>query len=246
MNITNSSFDALPDASLYPADLARAASVFGVARAVVERQVADALVQSVTLHPAGLAVLHLPAFQLLPYAVAWRVVARVITTVSGAQTPPRYAQIRPLVQALQRGSISRSTCGGLVFEMSRAAGRGEVYVCREPSAWEAPLCVMPGTTRWWDGRFRITNQTTQPVEIAACNVACTTLFPPLPTRRRAQVRVPSVWVAGRCVRVPCQHHEAGSVSIDFLPAKPLADPVFVAIEPPGRVPHMRNDLLGMS
>jgi tRNA(Ile)-lysidine synthase len=131
--------------------LASLAAQFGRARAALEIERARLLARSVVLHPPGFAWLNGAALLAAPEEVALRALAAVITTVSGADYPPRSERLERLFRLLPQGLASGRTLGGCLI----LPRRGRILICRELAAVAAPVLVAPrGVTRW-DGRFNI-------------------------------------------------------------------------------------------
>jgi tRNA(Ile)-lysidine synthase len=131
--------------------LADLAAQFGRARAALEIERARLLARSFILHPAGFAWLNGATLLAAPEEVALRALAAVITTVSGAEYPPRSERLERLFRLLPQGLASGRTLGGCLI----LPRRGRILICREPAAVAVPVLVAPrGLTRW-DGRFSL-------------------------------------------------------------------------------------------
>lgn len=216
-------------------ELTRAARLFGVARVAVEAQVAEALVEAVVLHPAGIAELDARALAQLPFEIVWRVLARVTTTVSGEEKPPRYETLVPLAQAVATATLKRHTLSGVMFSKSTSPKVPHtIYVMREPNAWASATEIAAGETMLWDKRFRVYNHSPHTLRIVPMKVPVAKLTPPLFARKSGTVSIPAAFHLEECVAAPHIDRSKAEVTIDFLPAKPLADPAFITTVAPSQ------------
>jgi hypothetical protein len=211
-----------------PQNLAHAAAWFGVARRAVEAEVAEALVASTVLHPAGIAEMDARVLRALPFETLWRVLMRVVTTISGEATPPRYESILPLAQALAAGTLTRRVLSGVMVAASTSPKTPHaIMVMREPRAWAAAAAIASGETLLWDKRFCVSNHTGARLRIAPLNARMSELKPSLFARRSGGVVIPAVFHLEECVAAPHIGMMHENITIDFIPAKPLADPAFI-------------------
>ncbi len=206
--------------------MVEAADRFGLARGAVEDQLADALVAAVTLHPAGIAVLDSRALASLPFEILWRLVSRVVTTISGDDAPPRYEAVLPIARAIAEGTLKRRALLGVMIGMSTSPKTPYyIYVCREPRAWEVPVAIAPKTRTVWDKRFLIMNNTSETVRVGVLNAKAPDLTPPLLGCKSGSVLIPALYRLEELVAAP--HIGVGDAQIYFYPTKPLADPRFI-------------------
>jgi tRNA(Ile)-lysidine synthase len=137
--------------------LAATATHLARARTALEDAVAMLLARAVTLHPAGFARVDAAVLLAAPAETALRALAATLTTVGGADYPPRFERLERLHRALAEGFAARHTSGG-----GRTLGgcrllprRDGLLVCREPAAMAPPVAAAPGASVAWDGRFRL-------------------------------------------------------------------------------------------
>lgn len=132
--------------------LAATAARMGRARVALDASIAALLARGVILFAEGYAVVHLAAFETAPDEVALRGLARVVTTVSGRDYPPRLERIERLFQALFRPGADLDA--GRTLGGCRVIPRGaQALVCREPAA--AGQVSAAAGSLVWDGRFRV-------------------------------------------------------------------------------------------
>ncbi len=114
---------------------------------------ADALLAAaVTIAPAGYARIDSAALFAAPDEIALRALARALTCVSGAWSPPRLERLEHLHEELRECRAP----GGRTLHGCRVLVRpGELLVCREARRIQAPLPLTAGKACLWDGRFRV-------------------------------------------------------------------------------------------
>ena len=142
---------ALSEEGLTGLRLARTAGRLARARATLETAVADTLVETVTLHPAGFCLLDREKLLAAPPEIALRVLARVLRTVSGTAYPPRLENLERLSGELSRPDARGRTLVGCQL----LPWRGSLLVCRETAAAAAGKVPLVGGHALWDGRFEI-------------------------------------------------------------------------------------------
>jgi len=123
--------------------------VHGLARIEGERALATLLARTVSLHPAGFAVLD-PAPLAAAGELGERALGRVATVLGGAAYPVRRERLRRLREALGEPPLRARTLGGCRF----VPWRGRLLALREAARTEPPLTLAPGTSVLWDRRFR--------------------------------------------------------------------------------------------
>jgi len=129
--------------------LAGLAAQFGHARVALETERARLLARSVMLYPAGFAWLDGAALLAAPRELGLTALASIITTVSGADYPPRGERLKRLFGLLPQGLAGGKTLGGCLI----LPRRDKILICREPAAMAAPVLILPGAGARWDGRF---------------------------------------------------------------------------------------------
>jgi tRNA(Ile)-lysidine synthase len=128
------------------------AARFGRVRVTLEAERARLLARSVILHPAGFAWLDPGPLLAAPEELGLAGLAAIITTISGADYPPRRERLERLLRLLPAGLAGGRTLGGCLI----LPRRGKLLVCREPAAAAPPRQARPGARTRWDGRFSVT------------------------------------------------------------------------------------------
>jgi tRNA(Ile)-lysidine synthase len=113
-----------------------------------ERALADLLAHSVTLHPAGFALVD-PAPILAAGELGERVLGRVAGTIGGAHYPLRRERLARLRLSLALSPSGARTLGGCRF----VPWRGRILVLRETARAAPPRRLDPGMPALWDNRF---------------------------------------------------------------------------------------------
>lgn len=150
----------LPDLAaegLTSARLATTAGHLARARMALENQIAGRLAASVSLHPAGFAMVNGPCLLQGDDEVALRALARLIQCVGGGAYAPRLERLERLHAHLLAGPAKGTTLGGcrvLPHRHASGATSGGLLVVRE--AAKAPSEALAGRDRLsWDNRFEI-------------------------------------------------------------------------------------------
>jgi tRNA(Ile)-lysidine synthase len=135
---------------LTAARLAATAQRLGRARAALEYELARLLVRAVTLDPAGFAWLEPGPLMAAPAELGLRALARILTTVGGAEYGPRLESLERLRGRISAGLTAGTTLGGCRV----LPRRDRLLVVREarnlPVAW-----LRAGQKLLWDGRFEV-------------------------------------------------------------------------------------------
>lgn len=139
----------LAEEGLSPERLAATAAHLRRARAAVETMLADVLACAATIDRCGFAELDATALAAAPIEIGLRALAAVLTTVGGADYPPRLESLERLYRELPDGLAGGRTLGGCQL----SAKPGRILVCREPAAVAAGEAAVPGRRLLWDGRF---------------------------------------------------------------------------------------------
>jgi tRNA(Ile)-lysidine synthase len=122
----------------------------GRARRALEAATAALLARGVTVHPAGFAWLDPDPMRRAEAELGLRALAAMLTTIGGADYPPRLERIERLYDALRGDDLgSGRTLGGCQL----VPIGGGILICREPADVEAPVALSPGKSLVWDGRF---------------------------------------------------------------------------------------------
>jgi tRNA(Ile)-lysidine synthase len=216
--------------------LAATAERLGRARAALEVEVAALLARAVTLFPQGFARLDLRSIAAAPAEIGLRALAAVVTTVGGAEYPPRLERLERLYHVLTSGSLGSGRTLGGCRVLPRREG---VLVCREPAAMAPPVAVRPGALVTWDGRFRLALATSAPeglrlgpLGVAPADSAAAGLpavvrasLPALRNERQEVVAVPMLKYAKKGYTGPWL---AASMTF-FRPARPLTGSGFTVV-----------------
>lgn len=138
---------------LTPARLAETAERMGRARAALEVHTAQALAESVTLYPAGYALLDASALRAYPKEISLRVLAALLSTIGGDAYRPRREKLQRLHDVIMRGAaLKKTTLSGCVF-LPVPRMEAKLWVVREPKAVAADMPVSARAAILWDGRF---------------------------------------------------------------------------------------------
>ena len=137
---------------LGPGRLAGTAAKLGRVRQALECDTARLLASAAAFYPAGYCRVDEARLMAAPAEIALRALARILTTVGGAQYHPRLVRLQRLYQALAEGRLKAPrTLGGCHI----APRRDGLVIAREPAAAAERIAVRPGTTVLWDARFQV-------------------------------------------------------------------------------------------
>lgn len=217
--------------------LADLAAQLGHARAALEIARARLLARAVMLHPAGFAWLDGAAILAAPEELGIKALAAVITTVSGADYPPRSERVERLFRLLPHGLVGGRTLGGCLI----LPRQGRILICREPSAAAPPVPAMPGARTNWDGRFSCNLAASAPADLwlgalgkdltAIRKDVARPVLAAVPPAARATL--PALRDVKGVVAIPALHYlaerkEAVAVAAKLLfhPTRPMADAGF--------------------
>lgn len=123
----------------------------GTRRTAQERDLNAALVQSLSLHPAGFAVFDPGIMQTPSTELVERLLNAIITTIGGARYPARREAVARLRAALGGAPCRGYTLAGCRFVHRRS----RVLVMRELARAAKPARLAPGERIVWDGRFEV-------------------------------------------------------------------------------------------
>jgi tRNA(Ile)-lysidine synthase len=165
----------------------------GADRAALSKRAAAWLDEHVTIHADALCAVGRPGLSadaaVVTYALSY------LTAVFGGRSfPPGRAQMQRLLEFVSGGNLGRRTTGGVIFDLRSDA----LYLMRE-SRNIAPVSVLPGEKRNWDGRFDVENFGSTAVRISAPEAGNATIFPanlPGGVVKRAQAAMPSIVADG--------------------------------------------------
>jgi tRNA(Ile)-lysidine synthase len=224
---------ALAEANLSPARLAAAAAQLGKARAALEADAATLLAAAVELHPAGFAHLDQTRLTAAPAAVGRRGIAAVLGAVGGAPFAPRSGRLDRLYDELCQGLTGGRTLGGCRL----LPRRGGLLVCREPAAMAPSVVAVPGTTVYWDGRFRLNlaPEAPQGLSLGALGATAVDAVRAVPgavrpslaalSDKKAVVAVPALGY----LRADVEGSWLGASSLSFRPTRPLTGASFTVV-----------------
>ncbi len=138
-----------------------------------------------------------------------RLIPAILRWMTGAEHPPREAQLARLIDALLAGQ--GGTLGGVRFRLKG----NHISVMREPRAvvgLSAPCHAGGGR---WDGRWRLTGPAAKGEEIRALGAQGLALCPDWRTMgnpREALIVSPAIWDGGRLVAAPLAGKSGGWVA----------------------------------
>ena len=191
---------------LTPERLARTAAHMARAADALEDTLDAWAARHMALRPTGEVRIDRGPFAALPEELRLRLLARALGLASGRIYRPRFDALKPLAAGLAAGSdCARSLHGCLV-----RIGGENVEVFREPAAVARPAPVAAGAADW-DGRWRVTGETTAEdgLSVAALGERGLTLVDPAATGddwraapRLARLTTPAVWQGDRLVAAP--------------------------------------------
>ena len=127
------------------------------ARVGREHDLAALLARTVSLHPAGFAMLD-PGPIASAGELGERALDRVASVIGGSVYPLRRERLARLRRALAATPSSARTLGGCRF----VPWRGRVLALREAARAAPPLSLKPGMSALWDRRFALTLSATSP------------------------------------------------------------------------------------
>ena len=223
----------LSEEGLTGARLARTAGHLARARATLEATVADALAESVALHPAGFCLIEREKFLALPPEIALRILARILRTVGGTAYPPRLESLERLLDELSAADAHGRTLAGCRL----LPWRGAFLACREASAVEGKVPLTRGHAVW-DSRFEVEARATKgafvgPLGPEARDSALKDRLSAFPAAVRPSL--PALWDRKGLLAVPLAGYarDAGrkspQIQCKFKPAEPLMGAPFAVV-----------------
>jgi tRNA(Ile)-lysidine synthase len=167
---------------------------------------------SQTLHEQAGTVLINPALWAAPAETQRRVLQRVLLWIAPAEYAPRGQKVGQLLARLAAGQAA--TLAGVRFTQAR----GGLRAVREAKA-AAPRCA---ANQIWDGRWQVTGDLPQGVELGALNAEGLVQCPSwrstgLP--RAALLASPAVWLGDKLIAAPLAGFQANLIRA--LPLHPL-------------------------
>ncbi len=136
--------------------LAATAARLARARRALERALEALLAASVTLDPAGYAILERGPLAAAPEELGLRALAALLQCLGGGGYPPRLARLERLYRALRLDGLPKArTLGGCRIMRLLPGDARRLLVCREPGAVARGQKIVPGGSLHWDGRFVI-------------------------------------------------------------------------------------------
>lgn len=141
---------AMPGVADLP-DLLAGIRIFGLLRSERERDVNAFLGRSVSVHPAGFALIDPGLFSTASHELAERVLSAIIITIGGAFYPPRRERVARLRAALCGATPRGQTLGGCRF----IRWRERFLVIREIARAAEPIQLNPGGSISWDRRYEV-------------------------------------------------------------------------------------------
>ncbi|HVJ53886.1 MAG TPA: tRNA lysidine(34) synthetase TilS [Aliidongia sp.] len=220
---------ALAAAGLTAQRLAEACRHLARARAAIEEYAARLLVEAVTPHEAGWAVIDPEPFRRAASEIRLRALASLIAAIGAEPYTPRFERLERLAEAI----FGEVAGGGRTLGGCRILRRrGRLLVHREPAATAPPVLLPECGELVWDRRFSVVNRGAPGIEIGLLGgdgvaalhaIAPRAVDPHLP--KAVLPSLPALRQDGRLVSIPhLGWHEAG-VSIDievrWRPARPV-------------------------
>ena len=205
----------LADDAQRSAELSTRAAEEGVARAARDDALAQTAAQLVTIHPLGFAELMLEVWRALEPTLASQLLADILTTISGDVQRPRAADTLRLADALRTGEMPKRTLHGCEI----STRQNIIRIARELARAEASITLSgTGTTRW-DGRFSLSYDLPEGVELRLETINKSSHLPPAtPVFRHLDETLPPPHMATGLVPLPFE----GWLRMGFAPPKPLA------------------------
>jgi tRNA(Ile)-lysidine synthase len=146
-----------PGASTGVAEIVAEMADHAAVRIAGERDLATLLARTISLHPAGFAVID-PAPTVSAGELGERALGRVASTIGGAIYPLRRERLARLHQALAAAPTRARTLGGCRF----VPWCGQLIVVRELAHTAPALSLAPGMSALWDRRFAVSLPATAP------------------------------------------------------------------------------------
>jgi tRNA(Ile)-lysidine synthase len=126
----------------------------------VRGRACDALLaRTVSVHPAGFAVVDPALLLSAPPEVGARALSAIVLALGGGRYPPRRRAVAHMLRVLGGEARGGHALGGCRF----VAWRGQVLVLRELAAAAAPVAVPPGAAILWDRRVEANGAAAAPV-----------------------------------------------------------------------------------
>jgi tRNA(Ile)-lysidine synthase len=197
--------------NLPPAALARTARRMAQARHALEHATSQLEAQITYSVPGVTCTTAREPFTQAPIELRVRLLARALSQCGGIHPPATRAEIEALVERLET-AVGVSTLGGCRIDPTRT----EIIICREAGRLGLPpIQLQPGETLNWDDRFQVSlaPSATQTCDVRTLThdewpklkkmipLACTLTTP-------AALTIPSFWVNGELVALPCLGYEA--------------------------------------
>jgi tRNA(Ile)-lysidine synthase len=213
---------------------------FGAIRHHLDIRLAHALPSAIAIYPQGYATLACEAFRHLPRELGLRALTALTVTLSGNDYPPRSEKLLRLYNDIIAASLTRRTCGGLIFHAQPARQRLLIY--RETAS--PPLTVAPGQSARWDSRFRVqwhgqgpAQLTVKPLGPATLKQLCASPAAKPYVQRFGKSVIatfPAFWNLEELVAVPYMAYMNAdyrhlTYNASFCPAKPLAANAFFSM-----------------
>ena len=201
--------------------LAAAASRLGHARHELARGTARLLARTVTIYPAGHAIVDMTTIAGAPSEISRRALSRIVTCIGGRTYAPRLERLERLHARVAHGELGQgATLGGCLL----SPRQNGVLVAREPKAIREQLEVrVPGEVIW-DGRFRLSLRSANSRRWGTLVVAAlgregwSQLAEKRPEYRKISIPglvrhgLPALWSNGLLVGVPHLGYRAGTSS----------------------------------
>jgi len=190
------------------------ASVFGMRRQQLSEAAADLFRQAGRIERQVLATFDRRLLSADPQALSY-LLARLISVLGGRPHAPGHDSLNRILSFLNEGQPGRMTAGRVILDLRRDG----LFLMRESRDLPA-LLVAAGSAAVWDGRFTVSNNGPNPVQIApnAAGAGVEDLFPGVPSgvARRAMQAMPQITILSP------QGHDLQQVTPRITPVPMLA------------------------
>jgi tRNA(Ile)-lysidine synthase len=214
------------------ARLTLAAANLGRARAAVEAATELLLARAAVLHPEGVATAEPEPMFEAPAEIRLRGLARLLTTIGGAEHPPRLEGLARLADQLVAGQAAARVLHGCAIVLRR----GRWLIWREERAVAPAVSLTTGAVARWDGRFTAILEDEPPrgeaIRLGALGKSgaaelrgIVTGPPPPHLPRSCWPSLPALWQGGTLVGFPAmgwwRDGWRKTVDVRFRPNQPL-------------------------
>lgn len=192
------------------AALDRHIAELGHQRAALEAEAAELVAASVTLDPAGYAVLRPAAWIAADRSLAEIAFSRLLRTIGGREYLPGADRLAGVLDWLCDSKSGLRRKGWTLGGCALTRRRGEFLVSRDWGAIRDRRPIAPGETLIWDRRFRVTSSAAQIATVAPLGEAGLQQLGAMglvslarhPMPESARKALPALWNASELLAVP--------------------------------------------